>query len=218
MWCCSKASTAGPIWAGRPVLKAGKPVFIDKPIAGSLADALAIFALAKEAQHAVFFQLVAAVQRRIAVPAKNDPKLGKVLGCDAYSPASWKPHHPDLFWYGVHGVESLFTFMGTGCKSVRARTPKDTDVVTGAWDDGRVGTFRGLRARHAGLRRTVFGTKGIAPTAVRRLSNRSSSRSPSSSAPASPRQRRGNDRNLRLHGSRRRKQTARRRAGDASKA
>ena len=32
----------------RPVFQARKPVFIDKPVAGSLADAIAIFELAKK--------------------------------------------------------------------------------------------------------------------------------------------------------------------------
>ena len=36
--------------------------------------------------------------------------------------------------------------MGTGCESVaRVHTP-GTDLVTGVWKGGRVGTFRGLRA------------------------------------------------------------------------
>ncbi len=34
-------------WA-RPVIEAGKPLFIDKPLAGSLADCIEIFRLAKE--------------------------------------------------------------------------------------------------------------------------------------------------------------------------
>ena len=33
----------------RPVIKAGKPLFIDKPVAASLADAMEIFRLAEEA-------------------------------------------------------------------------------------------------------------------------------------------------------------------------
>ena len=77
----------------------------------------------------------------------DNPKVGDVLGCVTYGPCSLEPHHPDLFWYGVHGVETLFTIMGTGCESVsRARQTKDTDLVTGVWKDGRVGTFRGLRS------------------------------------------------------------------------
>src|SRR5262249_44915907 len=38
----------------KPVLKAGKPVFIDKPVAGSLADAIQIYELAKEHKVPVF--------------------------------------------------------------------------------------------------------------------------------------------------------------------
>ena len=38
--------------AGQAGLQAGKPVFIDKPVAGSLADAIAIFELAKEHESA----------------------------------------------------------------------------------------------------------------------------------------------------------------------
>ena len=61
----------------------------------------------------------------------------------ATSPASLEKHHPDLYWYGVHGCESLYTVMGPGCVSVRRdRTPEGLIQVTGTWDDGRVGIFR----------------------------------------------------------------------------
>ena len=47
--CCWRASMAGRTSSRRrPVFKAGKPVFIDKPLAGSLADAIAIDELAKK--------------------------------------------------------------------------------------------------------------------------------------------------------------------------
>ena len=38
----------------RPVIKAGKPLFIDKPVAGSLRDAVEIYKLAREAKVPVF--------------------------------------------------------------------------------------------------------------------------------------------------------------------
>ena len=67
------------------------------------------------------------------------------MGASTYGPCSIEPTHPDLFWYGVHGVEMLFALMGPGCESVVRTSTDQTDVVTGVWSDGRVGTFRGNR-------------------------------------------------------------------------
>ena len=141
-----------------PVLKAKKKVFIDKPIAGSLADVLRIFALSKEYNTPVFSSSSLRYATNIRA-AKNDPKLGKVLGCISYSPCELEPHHPDLFWYGVHGVETLYTIMGTGCKTVTRTHTKDTDTVTGVWADERVGTYRGLRSGSKGYGTVIFGNK-----------------------------------------------------------
>jgi hypothetical protein len=50
--------------------------------------------------------------------------------------------------------------MGPGCQTViRVPTP-GTDVVVGTWNDGRVGTFRGMRHKGIGYGGTVFGEKG----------------------------------------------------------
>ena len=141
-----------------PVMKAGKKVFIDKPIAGSLADVLMIFQLAQQYKTPIFSSSSLRYATNIRA-AKSDPKLGKVLGCISYSPCEIEPHHPDLFWYGVHGCETLYTIMGTGCKSVVRTHTKDTDVVTGVWEDGRVGTYRGLRSGTKGYGTVIFGEK-----------------------------------------------------------
>ncbi len=144
----------------RPVLKAGKPVFIDKPVAGSLADAMQIYDLAKEYKVPVFSASSLRFVADVTAMKKND-KLGDLLGCVTYGPCSLEPHHPDLFWYGIHGVEVLYTLMGTGCESVSRVQTKDTDVVTGVWKDGRVATFRGLRAGKSDYGMMVFGSKSI---------------------------------------------------------
>src|SRR4051812_23445796 len=146
-----------------PVLKARKPLFIDKPVAGSLADAIALFDLAREYGTPCFSSSSLRFSPGI-LGMRNDPKVGKVLGCAAYGPCSLEPHHPDLFWYGVHGVETLYTIMGTGCVSVTRVHTKGTDYVTGTWKDGRIGTFRGIREGAAGYGALVFGSKSIAPS------------------------------------------------------
>ncbi len=147
----------------RPVLKAGKPVFIDKPVAGSLADAIEIYRLAHEANVPCFSSSSLRFSPGIA-SMRHDPKVGDVVGCDTYGPCSIEPHHPDLFWYGVHGVEALYTIMGTGCQTVTRTHTKDADFVVGQWKDGRIGTYRGMRAGPYGFGGTVFGSKGTRPS------------------------------------------------------
>ena len=123
------------------VIKAGKPLFIDKPLAGTLEDCLKIYRLAKRHNVPVFSS--SSLRFAKATLAARAGKFGKVLRCETHSPAHLEPHHPDLFWYGIHGVESLFTVMGSGCVSVQRGTTEDGKIiVTGKWKDGRIGIFR----------------------------------------------------------------------------
>lgn len=125
----------------RPVIAARKPLFIDKPLAGSLRDGMEIFRLARAAGVPVFSSSSLRYARK--TQEVHHGSIGQVTNAVTGSPAHREPHHPDLFWYGIHGVESLFTVMGPGCESVRRSDAADgTLVVTGNWAGGRVGTFR----------------------------------------------------------------------------
>jgi predicted dehydrogenase len=146
-----------------PVIQAGKPLFIDKPAAGSLADVIAIFRLAAEHKVPCFSSSSLRFSPGI-IGMRDNEAVGDVLGCAVYSPCHLEPHHPDLFWYGVHGVEMLFTIMGTGCESVVRTHTDGADVVTGVWKGGRIGSYRGLRDGAADYGGVVFGSKKIAPT------------------------------------------------------
>ncbi|MEK6479347.1 Gfo/Idh/MocA family oxidoreductase [Catalinimonas sp. 4WD22] len=144
------------------VFKAGKPVFIDKPVAASLSDTIAIFEAAKKYKVPLFSSSSLRYAEN-AQEIRKGEKIGKVMGADAYSPAHLEKTHPDLYWYGVHGVETLYTVMGIGCEKVKRTHTEDTDVVVGTWNDGRIGTFRGMRTGKLGYGGTAFGDEGIAP-------------------------------------------------------
>ncbi len=141
-----------------PVLKAGKRMFIDKPISNSLAGAMAIFDASKKYNVPIFSSSAtrfAPVARDII---EGRTKVGKVLGADTYCPTGGAIGHPDMFFYGIHGIESLFTVMGSGCKNVVRFNTEGSDVLVGTWNDGRIGIFRGTpRGGKGGFGGTVFG-------------------------------------------------------------
>jgi hypothetical protein len=128
-------------WA-RPVIAAGKPLFVDKPLAGSLADCIEIFRLAKERNVPCFSSSSLRFSSGFQAARTGESDFGRIESCTAWSPMSIEPHHPDLFWYGIHGCEILFTVMGTGCETV---TREAEDRVVGTWSDGRQGTFVGKK-------------------------------------------------------------------------
>ncbi len=144
----------------RPVFKARKPLFIDKPIGGTLRDAIEIFRLAKEAKVPVFSSSSYRYYPSMIDVKKTD--VGEIRSVISYGPAHLEPHHPDLFWYGVHPTEALFTILGTGCETVVRTTTPDTDIITGTWSGGRIGTLHALRKGPTPHKVIVFGTKAVA--------------------------------------------------------
>ena len=148
-----------------PVLKAGKPVFVDKPVAGSLVDAIAIYDAAKKYNTPLFSSSSLRYVKNIQ-DVRNG-SLGDVVGCNTKSPCSLNDRHPSLFWYGIHGVELLFTTMKTGCKTVVRTHTDDFDSVTGTWKGGRIGIFRGHRQGTGGYAATAFGTKKAMEIGIR---------------------------------------------------
>jgi predicted dehydrogenase len=142
------------------VLRAGKPVFIDKPTGSNLAEVIAIFRAAKHFNVPMFSS--SSLRYSEGAQAIRSGKFGRVLGCSSYSPCSLEPTHVDLFWYGIHGVETLYTCMGVGCESVSHTSTEDFEFAVGRWSDGRIGTFRGLRAGKSGYGGTAFCEKEVA--------------------------------------------------------
>jgi len=136
-----------------------KPVFIDKPLAGSLRDAIEIFRLANR----LHTQCFSASSERFTpdIFTLRGAKIGHLNGVSTFGPATLEPHHPDLFWYGIHAVEKCYALMGTGCETVVRTHTANTDVVTGVWNDGRVATVRGNRNTRYAFGATVFGSDAV---------------------------------------------------------
>ncbi len=128
-----------------PVLKAGKPVFIDKPLGGSLADVLTIFDLAKQSKTPVFSSSSLRYYPGIA-GAKNNAKIGR--------------HHrlPDLRTVHLGAASSRPVLVrhsrrgsplhhhGARLQDGVSRHTRTTRKSSPAFGHaGRIGTFRGIR-------------------------------------------------------------------------
>lgn len=150
----------------RMFLEAGMPVYIDKPFTCSLADALELARLASAKGTPLFSSSSLRYGLEVVALKEKTTDYGAVLGADAYSPASLHPRNPGLFHYGIHAVETLFALMGPGCVAVQAATTADTDLITGYWNDGRIGTVRGLRKGVGGYGFTAFCEKTILQTSI----------------------------------------------------
>ena len=125
--------------------------------AGSLADAVAIFRLAS---HRLDVRCFSSSSLRFSGGILASPRSASAT-CWAAKlpwPVPHEPHHPDLFWYGIHGVETLFTIMGPAAELSRVQTE---GVRFGRWplerrsrrDLSRIRPGAGLRrnrVRHRG--------------------------------------------------------------------
>ena len=140
----------------KPIFAAHKPVFIDKPLAASLADAGEIAKLAKEANVPWF----SASSLRYG-ELGTTMKFIDALGVTTWGPGPVESHHQlEYSWYAIHPIELLYTLMGPGCEQVSVTAGKDEDVLVGRWKDGRIGTVRTLRP-YGTYGANVFRPKGV---------------------------------------------------------
>ncbi|HQX53649.1 MAG TPA: Gfo/Idh/MocA family oxidoreductase [Planctomycetaceae bacterium] len=153
---------------GRPHLKqaktviaAGKPLWVDKPVADSLASVIELFRLAEENNVPCWSSSAMRFGEGVA-GARNNEELGQIVSCDVFGSSSWAEQHPSLYLYGIHAVEPLFTVMGTGCESVRRIKTDGVDLVVGVWKGGRIGTFRDLRGGKTDFQTIIYGKNRMA--------------------------------------------------------
>ncbi|KAA0965483.1 gfo/Idh/MocA family oxidoreductase [Sporosarcina sp. ANT_H38] len=121
-----------------------KPIFIDKPFSLSSKVAVEMIRLAADNQTPI----MSTSALRYAESLTNVLKIsdrGRVIGADCFGPMELQDKQQGFFWYGIHMIEMLFTILGEGSKSVTAITNNEHDVITGVWEDGRIGTVRGNR-------------------------------------------------------------------------
>lgn len=136
----------------------GKPVFIDKPLTTDTSEAKELLRLANTSNTPVF----SASSLRYAHGIRELGQGETVHGCEAFGPMAILDDFPGLFWYGIHSAEILFSKMGVGCREVTVVRTESVDIVTGIWEDGRVGTLYGHRfPGNSAFGATVYAGKSV---------------------------------------------------------
>ena len=112
-----------------------KPIFIDKPLGGSLEQALQVAAFL-DAQGIPWFS-------SSSLRYGHQQRPAGVLGAETWGPGKYIEGFPlDLTYYGIHSIESLYSIMGPGVVQVAQTRSTDTGMITATWADGRIGTVR----------------------------------------------------------------------------
>lgn len=136
-----------------------KPVFLDKPVAASLKEVVEIYKVAEQAGTPLFS--ASSVRWYPGVVEVATAQAGATSGAMSYGPAHALEHHPDLFFYGIHPTEALFTVLGAGCVSVVCSRTTGVSVTTGTWSDGRLGTLFAIHQGAQDYKVIRFGSEKI---------------------------------------------------------
>jgi hypothetical protein len=141
----------------RQIMAAHKRVFIDKPLASTLADARAIAELGKETNTPWFSSSSlrwSEITETMKFPDAN--------GVHTWGPGPLEEHHQlELAWYAIHPIEMLYALMGTGCETVSRISGEHAEEVVGRWKDGRIGSVTALRP-YGPYGAVVYRTHGVA--------------------------------------------------------
>ena len=114
----------------------GKPIFLDKPLADTRENGIAICNLAKERQVRVMSSssLRSAPGFTEACKAMPEPKTSSF-----YGPLGRAPVGSSIVWYGVHAFEMLQRSMGCGARRVSVHSDQVGITAIVEYDDCRHG-------------------------------------------------------------------------------
>ena len=121
----------------------GKPVFIDKPLACTYADARAIVDLAKAEN--VPLMSCSSIRYALGIADLLTEEDTEVFACQAFGPMDLLEDYRDYFWYGIHSTEIVFAMLGKGLDSVQVLPTEHADLLIGRWKDGKFGSILGNR-------------------------------------------------------------------------
>lgn len=117
------------------------PVFIDKPMAVSPAEAEEIYNLAQD----YGVPIMSSSSLRFAESFDLFLKQHKqsITGAYFHGPLPLLEQMPGYYWYGIHMAEMAIAALGPGLKEALVRQHNEYEFALSQWEDGRIVSFRG---------------------------------------------------------------------------
>lgn len=145
-----------------PFLKAGIPVYVDKPFAISLEDCRVMLDAAREGDalltsYSSLRWAPTTTELADQLDALGDIRVGQFAG-----PCDFESEYAGAFFYATHVAEICFRLMGDDIRTVRASRSGKSVVADIAFANDAVATFSYLGDAAYHFHATLFGTKGFA--------------------------------------------------------
>jgi hypothetical protein len=136
-----------------PFLKAGLPIYIDKPLALDVTSARALYS-AQSRPGQIFTCSALNYGREFRPPAGDIAALGTIRHVEATTIKDWDR-------YAVHVIEPMLRLLGRGADAVESRISgtavRHLDL---AWRDGLTARIEALMSPHGPISIRLFGTSG----------------------------------------------------------
>lgn len=145
-----------------PFLERGIPVFVDKPLALSLADCGRIIATANanDAWLTSFSSLRTCASTESLARQVNE--IGEIRSAQFAGPCDFESEYGGAFFYGTHTIEIALRLVGENLRAVRAMREGKMAVVDMIWEHGSLGTISYVGDAEYHFHATLFGTEGMA--------------------------------------------------------
>lgn len=146
--------------AVRPFVKAGVPVFVDKPMTCSLAEAKRFLKLRREKKVPVTTMSSIALQPWTKELKKKLRAIGRVRALHLHGPGDYKSKYGGIWFYGIHQVELMTELLGVGAAKAQMIVNGDDSAAVVTYPDGLTVTMNFLVKAPYGFSVAATGHKG----------------------------------------------------------
>ena len=144
-----------------PFLKAGLPVYVDKPLATTVADVEAMIDTAERT--GVGFSSFSTLRYELGFQAwisESRESEGEAITGISTGPGDLDSEYSGIFFYGIHAVELMLERWGYGVREVTAVPSGRSVQAVCRYDSGLLVTLNLLHGGRPGFRLSSFGQRG----------------------------------------------------------